>query len=171
MIRGLAAALAVLLFAAPLAEAQPPGKIPRIGVLRPGNPPPGDFGHREAVEGGLRELGWTPGTSRVENDITGCTDGSVDDEEVAMEVAEELAADPARTGVGVEVSGGCVKLIGQVPTAAAAAGARCFKLAGSDFPAPPCTSTVEGVMASSGFGLAPPSLHPYTMERDTMKLA
>jgi putative ABC transport system substrate-binding protein len=32
-------------------------------VLRPGNPPPGDFGQREAFERGLRDLGWTPGTS------------------------------------------------------------------------------------------------------------
>jgi putative ABC transport system substrate-binding protein len=52
------------LLAAPLgAKAQPAGGIPRIGVLRPGNPPPGDFGHREAFEGGLRELGWRPGTN------------------------------------------------------------------------------------------------------------
>ena len=67
--------------------------------------------------------GRSPGVRRVENAITVCTDGSVDDEDVAMEVAEELAADPARTGVGAEVSGGRVKLVGQVPTAAAAAGA------------------------------------------------
>ena len=38
-------------------------KSPRVGVLRPGNPPPGDFGHREAFERGLRDLGWTPGTN------------------------------------------------------------------------------------------------------------
>jgi putative ABC transport system substrate-binding protein len=31
-------------------------------MLRPGNPPPGDLGHREAFERGLRDLGWTPGT-------------------------------------------------------------------------------------------------------------
>ncbi|HSE92106.1 MAG TPA: ABC transporter substrate-binding protein [Methylomirabilota bacterium] len=53
----------VAALAAPFsAEAQPAGKISRVGVLRPGNPPPGDFGHREAFEGGLRDLGWTPGT-------------------------------------------------------------------------------------------------------------
>ena len=58
------ALLALALLAAPLAaKAQPAGKIPRVGVLRPGDPPPGDFGQREAFEGGLRELGWTPGTS------------------------------------------------------------------------------------------------------------
>ena len=45
------------------AEAQQPAKIPRVGVLRPGNPPPGDFGNREAFEQGLRDLGWTPGTN------------------------------------------------------------------------------------------------------------
>jgi putative ABC transport system substrate-binding protein len=57
------ALLAVALLVVPLAaEAQPP-KVPRVGVLRPGNPPPGDFGQREAFEGGLRDLGWTPGTS------------------------------------------------------------------------------------------------------------
>jgi putative ABC transport system substrate-binding protein len=46
-----------------VAPAQPAAKIPRVGVLRPGNPPPGDVGQREAFEGGLRDLGWTPGTS------------------------------------------------------------------------------------------------------------
>ena len=52
------------LLATPLvAGAQAVGKPPRVGVLRPGNPPPGDFGQREAFEGGLRDLGWTPGTT------------------------------------------------------------------------------------------------------------
>src|SRR5499433_118122 len=52
------------ILAGPLAAwAQPAVAIPRVGVLRPGNPPPGDFGQREAFEGGLRALGWTPGTS------------------------------------------------------------------------------------------------------------
>ena len=59
-------ALILAILAAPLAaHAQPPAKIPRVGVLRPGNPPPGDLGHREAFEGGLRDLGWTPGASIV----------------------------------------------------------------------------------------------------------
>ena len=59
-------AASVLLLVGPVAVfAQPPGKIPRVGVLRPGNPPPGDFGHRDAFEGGLRDLGWAPGTSIV----------------------------------------------------------------------------------------------------------
>jgi putative tryptophan/tyrosine transport system substrate-binding protein len=56
--------LVLTMLAAPLAApAQPAAKIPRVGVLRPGNPPPGDVGQREAFEGGLRDLGWTPGTS------------------------------------------------------------------------------------------------------------
>ena len=56
--------LALGILAAPFpSHAQRPAKIPRVGVLRPGNPPPGDLGHREAFEGGLRALGWTPGTS------------------------------------------------------------------------------------------------------------
>jgi putative ABC transport system substrate-binding protein len=57
-------ATAVLLLVGSVAvPAQQPGKVPRVGVLRPGNPPPGDFGHREAFEAGLRELSWTPGTN------------------------------------------------------------------------------------------------------------
>ena len=59
----LVATAVLLLVAAAVVPAQPPGKIPRVGVLRPGNPPPGDFGNREAFEGGLRDLGWTPGSS------------------------------------------------------------------------------------------------------------
>jgi putative ABC transport system substrate-binding protein len=58
-------AMALLLAGSAPAWAQPPGSVPRIGVLRPGNPPPGDLGHREAFEAGLREAGWTPGTSIV----------------------------------------------------------------------------------------------------------
>src|SRR6267143_3726834 len=51
--------------AAPLvAEAQQAAKVPRVGVLSPGNAPPDDpFPQREAFEGGLRNLGWTPGTN------------------------------------------------------------------------------------------------------------
>jgi hypothetical protein len=56
------AVTAVLLLVGSVAvSAQQPGRVPRVGVLRRGNPPPGDFGHREAFEGGLRDLGWTPG--------------------------------------------------------------------------------------------------------------
>jgi putative ABC transport system substrate-binding protein len=58
------AAAAVLVVAGSAAvPAQQLAKLPRVGVLRPGNPPPGDFGQREAFERGLRDLGWTPGTS------------------------------------------------------------------------------------------------------------
>src|SRR5215470_1351188 len=61
---GLAVVLVLSLILVPLAvEAQQAAKVPRVGVLRPGNPPPGDFGQRDAFEGGLRDLGWTPGTS------------------------------------------------------------------------------------------------------------
>jgi len=53
-----------IIVATPLtAQAQQAPKVPRIGVLRPGNPPPHDFRQREAFESGLRDLGWTPGTS------------------------------------------------------------------------------------------------------------
>jgi putative ABC transport system substrate-binding protein len=58
------AVAAVFLLAGSIAvPAQQPAKIPRVGVLRPGTPPPGDFGQREAFERGLRDLGWMPGTS------------------------------------------------------------------------------------------------------------
>ncbi len=55
------------LLAAPLAaEAQPAGKVPRVGVLSPGNPPPRDaFHQRDRFEAGLRELGWKPGSNIV----------------------------------------------------------------------------------------------------------
>jgi putative ABC transport system substrate-binding protein len=62
VIRLVATAVLVLLGSVAI-PAQQSGKIPRVGVLRPGDPPPGDFGHREAFEGGLRDLGWTPGTN------------------------------------------------------------------------------------------------------------
>jgi len=59
----LVATAVLLLVGAVVVAAQSPGKTPRVGVLRPGNPPPGDFGNREAFERGLRDLGWTPGSS------------------------------------------------------------------------------------------------------------
>jgi len=53
-----------LLTALLAAEAQTPAKVPRVGVLSPGNPPPDDaFHQRERFEAGLRELGWTPGSN------------------------------------------------------------------------------------------------------------
>jgi len=63
----LVATLTLGLLTAPLAaEAQTPAKVPRVGVLSPGNPPPGDaFHQRERFEAGLRELGWTPGSNIV----------------------------------------------------------------------------------------------------------
>jgi putative ABC transport system substrate-binding protein len=53
--------------AAPLAaDAQPAGQVPRVGVLAPSNPPPGDaFRQREWFEAGLRELGWRSGSNIV----------------------------------------------------------------------------------------------------------
>ena len=39
-------------------------KVPRVGVLSPGNPPPADsYRQRERFEGGMAELGWKPGTT------------------------------------------------------------------------------------------------------------
>lgn len=58
-------AVVLLLAGSVGAQAQQPGKIPRVGVLRPGNPPPGDLGQRDAFERGLRDLGWTPGRNIV----------------------------------------------------------------------------------------------------------
>src|SRR5262249_43306489 len=65
---GLAVVVSVSLALVPLAvEAQQtPGKVPRVGVLSPGKPPPDDaFHQRDRFEAGLRELGWTPGTNLV----------------------------------------------------------------------------------------------------------
>ena len=61
------AALAGGLLAVPrAAEAQQTGKVPRVGVLSPTNPPPRDpFRHQENFEAALRELRWTPGTNIV----------------------------------------------------------------------------------------------------------
>jgi putative tryptophan/tyrosine transport system substrate-binding protein len=45
-----------------IAHAQRSSKVPRVGVLSPGNPPPGDpFRQAERFEAGLRDLGWQPG--------------------------------------------------------------------------------------------------------------
>lgn len=55
------------------------------------------------------------GVRSIDNALVLCTDGAVDDEDVAFEVSEELRADPAVSDtVGVEVHGGNVRLIGQV---------------------------------------------------------
>ncbi len=46
--------------------AQQTGRLPRVGVLSPGSPPPDDpFRQAERFEAGLVELGWKPGTSVV----------------------------------------------------------------------------------------------------------
>jgi putative ABC transport system substrate-binding protein len=64
--RSFLASLTGGLLAAPLAAEAQPAKVPRVGVLSPGNPPPGDaFHQRELFEAGLRELGWTPGSNIV----------------------------------------------------------------------------------------------------------
>jgi putative ABC transport system substrate-binding protein len=44
--------------------AQPAGKVPRVGVLSPGRPPPDDAFHQSKwFESGLRGLGWAPSSS------------------------------------------------------------------------------------------------------------
>lgn len=56
-----------------------------------------------------------PEVKKVENDITVCTDGGIDDEDVAFEVSEELRANPeVPDSVGVRVVGGEVQLVGSV---------------------------------------------------------
>jgi len=48
----------------PLAGDSQQARLPRVGVLSPGNPPPADpIRQREAFEAGLRDLGWTPGSN------------------------------------------------------------------------------------------------------------
>lgn len=62
------------------------------------------------------ELIWRfPGVKQVENDITVCTDGGIDDEDVEFEVSEELRANPeVPDTVGAKVNGGDVQLVGSV---------------------------------------------------------
>ncbi|NLY74511.1 MAG: BON domain-containing protein [Firmicutes bacterium] len=67
---------------------------------------------REQAEELVRRI---PGVARIENNITVCTDGSIDDEEVAFEVSEELSANPEiPDSVGVKVNGGQVQLVGSI---------------------------------------------------------
>ena len=63
--RTLLTAFGLSLLARPFGSfAQRPSKMPRVGVLSPGNPPPGDpFRQAERFEAGLRELGWRPGSN------------------------------------------------------------------------------------------------------------
>jgi putative ABC transport system substrate-binding protein len=50
----------------PLAAHAQTGKLPRVGVLSPGSPPPADaFRQRERFEAGLQELGWKPGSNII----------------------------------------------------------------------------------------------------------
>jgi hypothetical protein len=56
--RAFVVALGAVLVAPFGAEAQPAGKVWRIGVLSPGSPPPGPL---EALRQGLRDLGYEDG--------------------------------------------------------------------------------------------------------------
>jgi putative ABC transport system substrate-binding protein len=88
-------ALSGSLLAAPLAAEAQPAKAPRVGVLSPGKPPPGDpIRQREAFESGLRDLGWTPGLNIIIE--YRYAEGN-------RERLPELAADLVRLGVGVIV--------------------------------------------------------------------
>ncbi len=67
---------------------------------------------RDEAEELIREF---PGVNRIENNVTVCTDGGIDDEDVAFEVGEELQANPEISdSVGVKVSGGQVQLVGSI---------------------------------------------------------
>jgi putative ABC transport system substrate-binding protein len=46
-------------------EAQPPTRVPRVGVLNPGSSTEPPAVQREPFERGLRELGWAPGSSVI----------------------------------------------------------------------------------------------------------
>jgi putative ABC transport system substrate-binding protein len=85
----------VSVIATPLAaEAQPPGKIPRIGILRPGTPPDPMV---EAFRQGLRELGYAEERNiRIEYRWTEGRDERLPD----------LAADLARLKVDIIVTSG-----------------------------------------------------------------
>lgn len=56
------------------------------------------------------------GVTSVDNAITVCTDGAIDDGDVLFEVSEELRADPRLEHLGAEVHNGSVRLMGQVDT-------------------------------------------------------
>jgi putative tryptophan/tyrosine transport system substrate-binding protein len=93
---GLMLTLALAIFVAPLlANAQPRGRVPRIGVLLPTSPSVrGAFG--DAFWHGLRELGWVEGQSIVVEWRWA---------EGKLERLPELAADLVRLNVDVIVAG------------------------------------------------------------------
>ena len=59
-----------------------------------------------------------PGVTGVENSVTVCTDGDINDDAVRFEVAEELHADPQLVNIGVDVYGGVAHLKGKVDSLA-----------------------------------------------------
>ncbi len=62
----LVAAVGLPVLAVPhLTHAQPPGKVPRVGVLTPQKSTEPPTLQREPFERGLRELGWTPGANII----------------------------------------------------------------------------------------------------------
>ena len=70
------------------------------------------FAEKEEAE---RLIGNIPGVKRVENGITVCTDGAINDEDIKFEVSEELLSDPqVPKTVGLEVVKGRVRLVGEV---------------------------------------------------------
>lgn len=70
---------------------------------------------KERAENLAREVA---GGREIENGLTVCTDGAVDDEDVEFEIAEEFAHDPRidPKQVGVEVAKGVAHLVGRVDT-------------------------------------------------------
>ncbi|HEY8344148.1 MAG TPA: BON domain-containing protein, partial [Bacillota bacterium] len=70
------------------------------------------FAEKEEAERLIRNI---PGVKRVENGITVCTDGAINDEDIQFEVSEELLGDPqVPETVGSEVVKGRVRLVGEV---------------------------------------------------------
>jgi hyperosmotically inducible protein len=60
-----------------------------------------------------------PGVRSLDNALVICTDGGIDDKDVAFEVAEELHADPyIPDSIGAQVHGGNVRLLGKVESLA-----------------------------------------------------
>lgn len=67
---------------------------------------------KEYVEERLRSV---PDVHGVENSLVICTDGGIDDEDIAFEISEELRADPSvPDSIGVDVHSGRVRLLGRV---------------------------------------------------------